>query len=148
MRARGLAPSCPSAMRLPAVGRCVLAPVVEAVVAHDGRHAQAVVAEYAAAAGRLRGAMLGVVAPARHRVLVAPERQRQHLAGIGDALEALHRDEALDLLELRPQPSGMIEIALPPTVRRPHLEDDGDHGWLLAMGCDGGQTQVPLITVD
>ena len=48
---------------------------------------------------------------ARNGRLVAPERQRQHLVGIGDALEALDRDEAVDLLQLRPQPAGVVEIA-------------------------------------
>jgi hypothetical protein len=43
-----------------------------------------------------------MVAPAGDRVLVAKERQREHLARIGQALEPLDRDEPVDLLEVCP----------------------------------------------
>jgi len=37
--------------------------------------------------------------PARHRFLVAPERQGQNLAFLRQALETFDRDEAVDLFE-------------------------------------------------
>src|SRR5438477_3950889 len=114
-------------MRLPAVVRSLLAPLAHAVVAHHGGDAQPVVAKHAAAARLLRGAVLNLIAPAGDSRLVAPERQRQHLVGIGDALEALDRDEAVDLLQLGAQAGGVVEIALAPAVGWPHFEDDGDH---------------------
>src|ERR1700704_3331274 len=78
-----------AAVRLLAIVRGLIAPLAHAVVAHDGGDPQPVVAEHAAASCLLRGAMLRLVAPSGDRRLVAPERQRQHLVGIGDALEAL-----------------------------------------------------------
>src|SRR5436190_19554158 len=114
-------------MRLPAVVRRLLAPLAHAVVAHHRGDTQPVVAKHAAAARLLRGAMLDLIAPAGDRRLVAPERQRQHLVGIGDALEALDGDEAVDLLQLGAQAGGVLEIALAPAVGWPHLEYDGDH---------------------
>src|SRR6266850_5751243 len=56
--------------------------------------------------------MLVLLAPARDRVLIAPKRQRQDLAILGQALEPFDRDEPFDLLELRAQPGGDVEILL------------------------------------
>src|SRR6266446_1611005 len=56
--------------------------------------------------------MLLLLAPACDRVLVAPERQRQDLAILAQAREPLNRDEPFDLLELRPQAGGDVEILL------------------------------------
>src|SRR3977135_1013919 len=110
-----------------AIVRGLIAPLAHAVVAHDGGDPQPVVAEHAAASCLLRGAMLRLVAPSGDRRLVAPERQRQHLVGIGDALEALDGKKPVDPLKFCAQARGMVEIALTPAVGGPHLEDDGDH---------------------
>src|SRR5262245_60919259 len=60
-----------------------------AVVADDARHPQPVVGEDAAPPLRLRDAMPFQLPPALHRVLVAPDRERQHLAFLGEAFEPL-----------------------------------------------------------
>jgi hypothetical protein len=124
-------------VRLLAVFRCLLAPLAHAVIAGDAGNPQPIVSEHAAAARLLGSAMPNVVAPARYGRLVAPERQGQHLGGIGETLETLDRKEAVNLLQLRPQPRGMVEIGLAPAVGRPHLEDDRDHDVLrcLEHGC-------------
>ena len=59
-------------------------------------HAQPVAGKHAAPSGALGGAVLVQGPPRLHRLFVAPERQRQQAAGIGQALEALDRDEAVD----------------------------------------------------
>ena len=56
-------------------------------------------------------------APALDRRLVAPERQRDVLAGLGQALEALDRDEAVDPLELGPELGREVEVVLRPPSR-------------------------------
>src|SRR5882724_6571608 len=56
--------------------------------------------------------MLVLLAPARDRVLIAPKRQRQDLAILAQAPEPFDRNEPLDLLELRPQAGGDVEILL------------------------------------
>src|SRR3546814_3692162 len=79
------------------------------------------------AAAALRRLVLGVLAPAHHRRLVAPERQRQHLALVGQAGEALDGNEAVDLLELGPERRRDVEIvALAPRLGA-HLEDHHVH---------------------
>src|SRR6185312_16728169 len=77
-----------------------LVPFGHAVVAHHGGDAQAIIAEHALAAGLLGLAVVLDVAPGLHRRLVAPEGERQDLAVVGQALEALDGNEAVDLLEL------------------------------------------------
>src|ERR1700730_4971242 len=56
--------------------------------------------------------MLLLLAPASDRLLIAPKRQRQDLAILAQAHEPLDRDEPFDLLELRPQAGGDVEILL------------------------------------
>src|ERR1700730_1941825 len=56
--------------------------------------------------------MLLLLAPASDRLLIAPKRQRQDLAILAHAHEPLDRDEPFDLLELRPQADGDVEILL------------------------------------
>src|SRR4051812_43469727 len=68
-----------------------------------------------------------LIAPALHGILVAPERQRQQLARVGDALETLDRDEAVDRLELRPQRCGNGQVVVLAAGRGPHLEDHRNH---------------------
>src|SRR5262249_56334714 len=68
-----------------------------------------------------------VVAPGPHRVLVAPERQGQQLARIGQALEPLDRDEAIDVREVGAQGGGQPEIIVFAPFGGPDLENDGDH---------------------
>src|ERR1700752_4097881 len=69
--------------------------------------------------------MLGDVAPGLHSGLVAEERDREHLAFLGQALEPLHRNEPVDLFQVRAQLRRDIEIVV--AAGRPDLEDHGDH---------------------
>src|SRR5262249_62203429 len=107
--------------------------VLEPVIAHDRRDAQPIILENPGAACSLRLAVLRMRAPTRDSLLVAPERQRQDLALLRQALKALDRDEAVDLLELGAQFCGEIEIVLAPARSGLDLENDGIHrSFLLA----------------
>src|SRR4051812_28759547 len=76
--------------------------------------------------------MIHGVAPRRDRRLVAEEAQRQHFAGIGQALEPLDRDEAIDRLQLGLQPCGDVEIGVALSLGGLDLEDHRDHRSTLA----------------
>lgn len=112
-----------------AVGRGLVA-LGHAVVAADLGDPEAVVGEDLAAAPGLRKAMLGEVPPGLDGGLVAPEGERDELAGLADALEALDRDEAVDPFQERPELGGDLEIGGPVLGPGPELEDHGDHGTL------------------
>src|ERR1043166_8763147 len=60
-----------------------------AVIADHGCNAQPVIGEHTAAALGLAAPVIFLVAPTLHRILVAPERQRQELARVGERLETL-----------------------------------------------------------
>src|SRR5262249_43541743 len=98
-----------------------------AVVAHNRGDPQPVVGEHAAAALGLAGAVLLLIAPTRHRLLAAPERQRQKLAGVAQALEALDRNKAVNLLELGAQRRCDRKIVFLAPGSWPDLEDHGNH---------------------
>jgi len=68
------------------------------IVAHHLRHAKSIVAKHATSSRALRRAMRFDIAPARNRLFIAPERQRQHALRIVQTLKPLDRDEALDLI--------------------------------------------------
>src|SRR5690606_16271751 len=121
-----LAPAGP--MRLPAVVRR-LGTIFETIVAQHTGDAQPIVAEDTGAALDLGRAVPRLVAPGLHRRLVTPERQRQQLARLDEALESLDRHEAVDFLQIGLQRRGEVEIVLPLTRSRPDLEDHGDHGF-------------------
>src|SRR5215467_10923061 len=130
---RGRQTGLGQSMSLAAVVRCFLAPLGHPVVADDPGHPQPIVLEYAAAASLLRNAMANMIAPPRDGVCVAPERQRQHLAGVGQALETLDRNETLDLFQFRAQPSRVVEIGFALAIGRPYLEDHRDHRFLQSV---------------
>src|SRR5215469_5969948 len=113
-------------MPLAAVGRS-LGALRHAVVTDDGRNAQSVIAEYLRSALGLRQAVPFDLPPLGDRRVVAPERQRQDLARIGQALEPLDRDESVHLFERRPQRRGDVEIFLAALLFWPHFEDHGVH---------------------
>src|SRR5262245_63128318 len=69
------------------------------------------------------------IAPALDRLFVTPDREREDLGLVGEAGEALDRDEAVHLLQLGLQAGGEIEVVLLPAGRGYDLEDDGDHGF-------------------
>jgi hypothetical protein len=75
----------------------------------------------------LRGAVVGAGAPGGHRGLVAPERQRQQLARLGQAFKTFDGNEAINALQLGLQPCRHVQVRLLLPRSRPHLEDDGDH---------------------
>src|SRR5471030_1922284 len=72
------------------------------------------------------------VAPRLYRRLVAPEGEREQLLVVDQALEALDRQEAVDLLELGLQGSRDVEIGLLAAVSGPDFEDHCDHRLLLS----------------
>src|SRR5208337_4405140 len=59
--------------------------------------------------------------------LVAPDREREKLSRIGQALEALDRDEDVRMIELAPQGGREVEIIGLAARCRPDFEDDGNH---------------------
>src|SRR3546814_17582025 len=83
-----------------------------AVVADYGRHAYTVVGEEFLSPSRLRLAMREMGTPSLDRLLVAPAGQRQNLTLDRQAGEPLDGDEAVDLLELRPERGGAVEVIL------------------------------------
>src|SRR5436189_6205245 len=72
-----------------------------------------------------------LVAPAFHGILVAPERQRQELARVGERLETLDGNETIHLFQIGLQRRGDVEIVLLAAGGGPHLEDHGNHRVLL-----------------
>src|SRR5258706_14143868 len=104
-----------------------LRPVVQSVIAKHLRNAETVVREDPLATFRLDGPMRLDVPPATDGLLVLPERERQDLAGRDETLEALDRDEALHLLQLRPQQRRGIEVGALLVRVRLRFENDGDH---------------------
>jgi hypothetical protein len=85
-------------------------------------------------------------APPCNRFLVSEERERHNLAEFGEALEALDRDEAVDLLEEWNKSAGDVEILPSPAFRRPHLEDDGNHRCLPSSRFrSDGIVQTPRV---
>src|SRR5215468_12011750 len=101
--------------------------VRHAVVPDHACDAQSVIAEYFAAAERLYAAMRFEISPCIHRRLIAEDREREHFAGLIDALEPLDRDETIDLVEERPQLRGEVEVELFVLGLWPNFEDDRDH---------------------
>src|SRR3954451_498874 len=97
-----------------------------AVIAGNLGHAQPVVLEHRAAADGLGRAVLAQAAPLGQRRLVAPDRQRQDLAGLGQALEPLDRDEPVDVGQMAAQLGRHVEIVPAVLGERPDLENDGD----------------------
>src|SRR3954471_18268110 len=63
----------------------------------------------------------------RHASTAASSRKndKQHLPFLGQALEPLDRNEAVDLFQMRAKLGGDIEIIF--AAVRPHFKDDGDH---------------------
>src|SRR4029078_9489822 len=66
-----------------------LAAFRHAIITDHGWHAQPIIGKHTAAALGLALPVILLVAPDLHRILVAPERQRQKLARVGERLEAL-----------------------------------------------------------
>lgn len=114
-----------SSVRRPLLRR--LRPVGHAVLAQHRGDAEAVIREDLAAAAGLRAPVPLLLTPALDRRLVAPERYRHDLAGIGQARKTLDRDEAVDLLEVALQRRGHVEIILRPSRLGFDLEDDNKH---------------------
>src|SRR5688572_5194718 len=104
---------------------------VHAVVAQNVRDSQPVVREDRQPSGALSFAMLRHRAPAAHGCFVTPERERQNLARRRQALEPLDREEAVDVLEQRPQARGHVQICILAVVARNAFENHGDHRYLL-----------------
>src|SRR3954453_20267477 len=108
-----------------------LAAFRHAIIADHGCNAQPVIGEHTAAALGLAAPVILLVAPTLHRILVAPERQRQELAWVGERLETLDGNEAIHLFQIGLQRRGDVEIVLLAAGGGPHLEDHGNHRVLL-----------------
>src|SRR5689334_8278955 len=121
--------------------------LAHAVVADDAGDAQPVLSEYASAAARLRRAVALQGPPAPDRVLVAPERERKKLALVGEAGEALHRDESFDLFELRPELRRELQVFLLLPRRGDDFEDHRDHGCSSALPSSARMSFAPA-TID
>src|ERR671918_1832917 len=124
---KGRVVDCPAVLRRAGAVR-------HAIVPDYARDAQSIVREDRGASPALCRAVGGQIAPRPDRRLVAPERQRQQLARLPQALEPFHRDEAVDRLELRAQGGGDVQVLLPALRLGPDLEDHGYHG-LLPFSC-------------
>src|SRR5690606_1445242 len=96
-----------------AVFRCFNT-LLQPIITHDGRYAQSVILKNTVAALFLCHPMRGQIAPFAHGFFVAPEREREQLAGIGEALKALYREEALDFGKIAAQARGNVEILAAP----------------------------------
>src|ERR1700681_71746 len=101
--------------------------IVHAVVTDDLCDAQPIVGEDRVAARALDASMRLEVAPLTHRILVSPVRQRKDLSWLGEALEALDRDEAIDIGEQGAQACGRVQIGVFPAGMGFCFEDHGDH---------------------
>src|ERR1700704_1818129 len=82
--------------------------------------------------------MIPLRPPRRDCLLVAPERQRQELGWLGQALEAFDREEAVDAGKIVAQPCGEFEIFVAVALGRPDFEDNGDHTGLPRTFCAPG----------
>src|SRR5262245_45656355 len=102
------------------------------VVADDARDPQAIVLEDTGSPPGLRTPVLLERAPLCHGSLVPKERQRENLARLVQALEPFDGDEPVDLIQQGPKPRCEIQILLLTSLRRPDLENDGNH---LASPC-------------
>src|SRR5687768_7994264 len=114
---------------LAVLGRLVA--FLHAVVPDDVAYPQPVGAENATAPLALRLAVLLQVAPVAHRILVAPERERDEALRVRDALEALDRDEAVELAHLLAQSFGERLVVGETALGRGELEDDRNHAFPL-----------------
>src|SRR5687767_2465347 len=104
-----------------------LVTLLHAVVPDDVAYPQPVGAENATAPLALRLAVLLQVAPVAHRILVAPERERDEALRVRDALEALDRDEAVELAHLFAQSLGQRLVVGKAAFSRGEFEDDCNH---------------------
>src|SRR5690606_11147763 len=103
--------------------------LLQAIITHDGRYAQTVILKNTVAALSLSHPMRGQIAPFAHGFFVAPEREREQLVGIGQALKTFNRQKAVDLCKIFPQVCGNGEIlAASVVIGWPNFEYDGDHG--------------------
>src|SRR5579871_1236440 len=116
-----------------------------AIVPDDGCDAQTVVLENPSSARRLRSTMTIMAPPRRDGRLIAPERQRQQLVGVGKALKSFDRNESVHVLQVAAQPRGMIQVVSLAAIRGPDLEDDGDHDFNPEM-YNGAAVSKPIVT--
>src|SRR5258705_8560719 len=108
-----------------------LRPVVHAIVPDDARDPQPVVGEQLTAPLSLRRPMGLEIAPLDEGGLVAEVGEREDLARLREALEALHRDEPVDLVQQRPQLRGDVEVFPAALGFGYDLENHGDHNGIL-----------------
>ena len=116
-------PHAPCAARR--MGRLVA--LIHAIVADHADHAQPVVVKHHLAPGLLRAAMCRQLPPPDHRRLILPERQRQELAGVGQALKPLDADKSGDRLGQGPHLGRHLQIWLLLSLTGDHLEYDRNH---------------------
>src|SRR5689334_1701903 len=120
---------CALSVDLHGIGGRLRALIHRVVAPHLG-DAQPVGLEDATAALLLRLAVLLHVAPVAHRLLVTPERERDELALVADALEALDRDEAVEVAHIVCESLGERLVVGEASLVGREFEDDSDH-----VGC-------------
>ncbi len=73
--------------------------------------------------------MLRPVPPRIDGLIIPEKRKRKQLSGLGEALESLDGDEAVNSPEVCLQPSRQVQIGVAAAVSAwPDLEDHRDHG--------------------
>src|SRR5262245_46617924 len=117
--------------------------IVESVISDHLSNPNAVFLENRATARALHLAMLLEIAPLTHRFLVAPEREREDFLRRRQALEALDRQEAVDVGEQRPQPRGGVQIRILLCVLRDAFEDHCDHGFSFSGSTGNPWVRLP-----
>src|SRR5205814_1996624 len=89
---------------------------------------QAVIGENTGSPLALALAVTGKVSPLFDSFFIAPERERQQLFWVGQALEPFDGDKAVDPAKIIAQRGGSVEVIVGATLGRPDLENDGNHG--------------------
>src|SRR5262245_6667738 len=113
-----------------------IGPFCHAIVAQYVGYAQPVVREYAVSALCLGLAMPLEVPPDTHRLFVAPERKRQVFTLCRQALEALNRQEPVNLLKIRLQRGRKVEVFLSSTFAGPDFKDHRNHCSLPSLASE------------
>ena len=71
------------------------------VVTDDTGNSQPIVGENAGPSSLLTRAVADMIAPFLHRFFILPKGERKKLLRFGKTLESFHRNETVDLLQLR-----------------------------------------------
>src|SRR6266568_2040965 len=113
-------------MNLLAIERRLLA-LKHPIISQHRSNAQLVILKHIRSSLRLCSPMFFKLSPGCNSLLIAPEREREQLAGLSQALEALDGEKAINLLKQRPQARRNIKILLSVPILWTDFKNDGDH---------------------